>query len=62
MVTIMCVTAPAIKTGFTLEVTLRKSGVEGGWDLASTYVVHPCLHTQWSHILELVRGGSKDLS
>ena len=51
-----------VKTGFTLEVTLRKSGVEGGWDLASPYVVRPCLHTQWSHILELVRGGDKDLS
>ena len=41
-----------VKTGFTLEVTLRKSGVESDWDLASPYVVHPCLHTQWSHILE----------
>ena len=35
-----------IKTGFTLEVTLKKSGVEGGWDLASLYVVCPCLYTQ----------------
>ena len=33
-----------VKTGFTPEVTLRKSGVEGGWDLASPYMVHPCLH------------------
>ena len=52
----------AVKTSFTLEVTLRKSRVEGGWDLASPYVVHPCLHTQWSHILGFVRGGDKDLS
>ena len=51
-----------IKTGFTLEVTLRKSGVEDGWDLASPYVVHPCLHAQWSHISGLVRGRDKDLS
>ena len=43
-------------------VTLRKSGVEGGWDLASPYVVHPCLHAQWSHISGLVGGGDKDLS
>ena len=49
-------------TGFTPEVTLRKSGVEGGWDLASPYVVCPCLHTQWSCISGLVRGGDKDLS
>ena len=32
------------KTGFTPEVTPRKSSVEGGWDLASPYVVRPCLH------------------
>ena len=51
-----------VKTGFTLEVTLRKSRVEGGWDLASPYVVHPCQHTQWSCISGLVRGGDKDLS
>ena len=51
-----------VKTSFTLEVTLRKSRVEGGWDLASPYVVCPCLHTQWSHILGLVRGGDKVLS
>ena len=51
-----------VKTGFTPEVTLRKSGVEGGWDLASPYVVCPCLHAQWSCISELVRGGDKDLS
>ena len=51
-----------IKTGFTLEVTSRKSGVEGGWDLASPYVVPSCLHAQWSHISGLVRGGDKDLS
>ena len=38
----------SVKTGFTLEVTLRKSRVEGGWDLASPYVVCPCLHAQWS--------------
>ena len=25
----------AVKTGFTLEITLRKSRVERGWDLAS---------------------------
>ena len=31
-------------------------------DLASPYVVCPCLHAQWSHILGLVRGGDKDLS
>ena len=53
---------PYIRTSFTPEVTLRKSGVEGGWDLASPYVVHPCLHAQWSHISGLVRGGDKDLS
>ena len=52
----------SVKTSFTLEVTLRKSGVEGGWDLASTYVVCPCLHAQWFHILRLVGGGGKDLS
>ena len=46
-----------VKTGFTPEVTLRKSRVEGGWDLASPYVVCPCLYTQWSHISGLVRGG-----
>ena len=51
-----------VKTSFTLKRTLRKSGVEGGWDLASPYVVHSCLHTQWSHILGLVGGGDKDLS
>ena len=51
-----------VKTGFTLEVTPRKSRVEGGWDLASPYVVHPCLHAQWSRILGLVGGGDKDLS
>ena len=51
-----------IKTGFTLEVTLRKSRVKGGWDLTSPYVVHPCLHPQWSHILGLVGGRDKDLS
>ena len=33
-----------VKTGFTPEVTLRKSGVEGSWDLTSPYVVCPCLH------------------
>ena len=51
-----------VKTGFTLEVTQRKSRDEGGWDLASPYVVHPCLHVQWSRILGLVGGGDKDLS
>ena len=51
-----------VKTGFTLEVTLRKSGVEGSWDLASPYVVHPCLHAQRSCISELVKGGDKGLS
>ena len=51
-----------VKTSFTLEVTPRKSGVEGGWDLASLYVVHPCLHAQQSCISGLVRGGGKDLS
>ena len=51
-----------VKTGFTLEVTLRKSRVEGGWDLASPYVVCTCLHAQWSHISGLVGGGGKDLS
>ena len=52
----------AVKTGFTPEVTPRKSRVEGGWDLASPYVVCPCLHTQWSCISGLVGGGDKDLS
>ena len=52
----------SVKTGFTPEVTPRKSGVEGGWDLASPYVVRPCLHAQWSRILGLVGGGDKDLS
>ena len=52
----------AVKTSFTLEVTPRKSRVESGWDLASPYVVCPCLHTQWSCILGLVGGGDKDLS
>ena len=52
----------AVRISFTLEVTPRKSGVEGGWNLASPYVVHPCLHAQWSCILELVRGEGKDLS
>ena len=52
----------SVMTSFTLEVTLRKSGVECGWDLASPYVVCPCLHAQWSHISGLVRGGDKDLS
>ena len=33
-----------VKTGFTLKVTLRKSGVKRGWDLALLYVVCPCLH------------------
>ena len=51
-----------IKTSFTPEVTLRKSGVECGWDLALPYVVCPCLHTQWSYISGLVGGGDKDLS
>ena len=51
-----------IKTGFTPEITPRKSRVESGWDLASPYVVYPCLHAQWSRILGLVRGGGKDLS
>ena len=51
-----------VKTGFTSEVTPSKSRVEGGWDLASPYVVCPCLHTQWSHISGLVGGGDKDLS
>ena len=53
---------PIVGTGFTLEVTLRKSGVEGGWDSASPYVVRPCLYIQWSCILGLVEGGDKDLS
>ena len=51
-----------IKTSFTLEVTPRKSRVEGGWDLASSYMVCSCLHAQWSHISGLVGGGDKDLS
>ena len=51
-----------VKTSFTLEVTLRKSRVEDSWDLASPYVVCPCLHAQWSCILGLVGGGDKDLS
>ena len=51
-----------VKTGFIPEVTLRKSEVEGSWDLASPYVVHPCLHAQWSCISGLVGGGDKDLS
>ena len=34
----------SVKTSFTLEVTLRKSRVENRWDLASLYVVCPCLH------------------
>ena len=51
-----------VKTGFTPEVTPRKSRVEGGWDLASPYVVRPCLHTQWSCISGFVRGGDNDLS
>ena len=51
-----------VKTSFTPEVTLRKSEVEGGRVLASSYVVSPCLHTQWSHISELVGCGGKDLS
>ena len=50
----------SVKTGFTLEVTPKKSGVEGGWDLASPYVVRPCLHAQWSCISGLVRGGDKN--
>ena len=56
------IAAISVKTGFTPEVTPRKSGVEGGWDLASPYVVCPCLHPQWSRISGLVRGGDKDLS
>ena len=40
----------SVKTGFTLQVTPRKSRVECGWDLASPYVVHPCLHAQWSNL------------
>ena len=51
-----------VKTSFTLEVTSRKSRVEDGWDLASPYVVHSCLHAQWSHILGLVGDGDNDLS
>ena len=52
----------AVMTGFTPEVTPRKSKVEGGWDLASPYVVHPGLHAQWSCISGLVGGGDKNLS
>ena len=51
-----------VKTGFTLEVTPRKSRVESGWDLASSYMVCPCLHAQWPHISGLVEGGDKDFS
>ena len=51
-----------VKTSFTLEVTPMKSGVESGYDLTSPYVMHSCLHTQWSHISGLVGGGDKDLS
>ena len=51
-----------VKTGFTLEVTPRKSRVDGGWDLASPYVVCPGLHAQWSCISGLVGGGDKNLS
>ena len=57
-----CSRGVGVKTSFTLEVTPKKSRVEGGWDLASPYVVHPCLHAQWSCISRLVRGGDKDLS
>ena len=32
-----------VKTSFTLEVTLMKSGVENVWDLASLYVMCTCL-------------------
>ena len=46
-----------VKTGFTPDVTPRKSGVECGWDLASPYVVCPCLHVQWSCILIVLQGG-----
>ena len=52
----------SVKSSFTLEVTPRKLGVKSGWDLASPYMVHPCLHTQWSCISGLVEGGGKDLS
>ena len=34
-----------VKTSFTPEITLRKSRVESRWDLASLYVVQPCLLT-----------------
>ena len=51
-----------VKTGFTLEVTPRKSGIEGSWDLASPYVVCPCLHAQQSCIFGLVGGGDNSLS
>ena len=61
MKALLSIDAP-VKTSFTPEVTPRKSRVEGGWDLASPYVVHPCLHTQWSCISGLVEGGDKDLS
>ena len=60
LIHVSCLTT--VKTSFTLEVTLRKSGVEGGWDLTSPYVVCPCLHAQWSHISRLVKDGGKDLS
>ena len=33
----------------------------GAW-LYIPYVVHPCLHAQWSCISGLVGGGDKDLS
>ena len=51
-----------VKTGFTLEVTSRKPRVECGWHLASPYMVHPCLHAQWSYISGLVGGGDNNLS
>ena len=51
-----------VKTGFTPQVTPRKSGVESGLDLASPYVVCSCLHAQQSHILGLGGGGGKGLS
>ena len=51
-----------VKTSHTPEVTLRKSGVEGSWDLTSPYVVHSCLHTQQFHISGLVGGEGKGLS
>ena len=40
-----------IKTSFTPEVTPRKSRVEGGWDLASPYVVCPCLHAHFGKVI-----------